>query len=218
MINKEALWFKYNISEIDNLSAFPLLNIGSGNENLQKYILPCIDKHIFKPFRDKALTVYHLDLKSGKGVDIVGDIFDPNIIKKISSLNIKSVMCTNFLEHVIDREAVCKNILSVIPSGGYIFISCPYIFPYHPDPIDTMFRPNITELAALFPETKILKSEIINCGNLFSYFEDKIYILPLFPIRMLIPVYKFKSWRWQLKLLPFINKDFKVTCLILQKI
>lgn len=218
MINKEAVWFKDSISTMFSSEAFPMLDIGSGDKIVREWILPCLDKQIFKPIKDKNYTVYHLDLKAGKGVDIVGNISDKQVLNKIISLNIKSAMCTNFLEHVEDRETICKNILSIIPSGGYIFLSCPYVFPYHPDPIDTMFRPNVDELAELFPGTKILKSEILNCGNFFALFEDKKYLFLLFVIRMLIPFYKPKSWIWQLGLFPFINKDFKATCLILQKI
>lgn len=71
--------------------------------------------------------------------------------------------------------------------------------PYHLDPIDTMFRPTVNELEALFPLFKIKKGEIVNARSanrgLFetTYFQKllnnpRMFILVFF--RALFPFYK----------------------------
>jgi 2-polyprenyl-3-methyl-5-hydroxy-6-metoxy-1,4-benzoquinol methylase len=82
-----------------------------------------------------------------------------NKVKKIG--RIKTVFAFNLLEHVSNYNKAAKNISSVIPKGGYLFVSCPREFPYHPDPIDNGFRPTPAELAGLFPKMKIIKKSII---------------------------------------------------------
>src|SRR5205085_4736707 len=57
--------------------------------------------------------------------------------------------------HVTDRQIVCAAIWSLLPPGGFLILTVPYRFPYHEDPIDTMFRPSVEELAQLFPGTAI---------------------------------------------------------------
>ncbi|OBQ33891.1 MAG: hypothetical protein AN485_17485, partial [Anabaena sp. MDT14b] len=52
------------------------------------------------------------------------------------------------------------------PKSGYIFVTVPYKYPYHRDPIDTMFRPDIQELSSLFPDFKIVNGEILAGGYL----------------------------------------------------
>ena len=36
--------------------------------------------------------------------------------------------------------------LDLLPIGGLIFVTVPLSYPYHRDPIDTMFRPSLAEL------------------------------------------------------------------------
>jgi hypothetical protein len=74
-------------------------------------------------------------------------------------------MCNNLLEHIKNRSAFCTAILDILPSGGYIFASVPRQYPYHADPIDTMFRPGVEELAAQFPGTALIEGEVLECGS-----------------------------------------------------
>ena len=50
-------------------------------------------------------------------------------------------------------------------------VTVPHKFPYHPDPIDTMFRPSPNELVGLFPNCHRLEGLILDCGTGWDYVE-----------------------------------------------
>jgi hypothetical protein len=159
---EEAQWFHHCISRIEPHKIFPMLNIGSSTKIFRESDQPWIDEYIFRPFREHQYKVVHTDIKTADGVDIVGDLLDTSFIQKLSDMHFKSIFSTNLLEHVYDRKTLARSLLSIIPQGGYLFISCPYRFPYHKDPFDNLYRPNIQQLAALFPHTTLLHGEVIN--------------------------------------------------------
>ena len=69
----------------------------------------------------------------------------------------KTVLCCNMFEHVDDRykfASICDEVLS---PGGYLLITVPHSYPYHLDPIDTMFRPSVDEIAKLFPYYELVE-------------------------------------------------------------
>src|SRR5438552_13681584 len=141
MLIREAAWLGLQIAQADAKRVFPLLDAGSSTEKFRNQQQPWIDRYIFAPARGQNLAVHHLDKEPAPGVDIVGDLTDPVTIEKLAGLGYRSVLCSNLLEHVQDRQHTALAVLSLIPPGGYVFLSCPYAFPYHPDPIDTRFRP-----------------------------------------------------------------------------
>jgi hypothetical protein len=145
-----------------------------------------------------------LDKFLGEGVDIVLD-FEKKKIKKI--IGLKSIFVNNLLEHVAYPEAVAKKIEELIPSGGYIFVSCPYKYPYHPSPIDNMFRPTPSQLALLFPKCNVVAYDIVYGETLL----DALSKSDGFKIPSI------KYWHSILSHLTFINRKFAVSCLVLEK-
>jgi hypothetical protein len=72
------------------------------------------------------------------------------------------------LEHVVDRPAFANAITALLPKGGRALVTVPNRFPYHPDPIDTNYRPTPEELRALFPELGARRVELLRCGRLLD--------------------------------------------------
>jgi hypothetical protein len=170
MLIAEARWLGRKIFERPAPEVFPMLNVGSSTEVFRTKEQPWIDRHIFAPARAKGLSVTHLDIRDDPGVDLVGDLSDASFLARLRKERFSSVLCSNLLEHVINPGEIAEAVVSVVPAGGYLFVSCPYRFPYHPDPIDTGFRPNVAELAALFPGTDVAAGEIVDCGTFMPYF------------------------------------------------
>lgn len=47
-----------------------------------------------------------------------------------------SILCNAVLEHVPDPEAVMAEFFRLLPSGGYLVVSVPFLQPFHPTPFD----------------------------------------------------------------------------------
>jgi len=219
MFREEAKWLANIIYSLNPNSVFPMLNIGSSNKKFREQEQPWIDELLFKPARTKGYSVIHTDIKNDIGVDIVGDLCSIDFLKQLSEMNIQSVICSNLLEHINNREEISKIISSIVPQSGYLFVTVPYKYPYHCDPIDTMFRPNIQELSSLFPEFKIVNGEILPGGYLVQSTTTTpiLYTLAML-IRLMLPIYQPLRWFDSLKYALWLFKDISVSCVVLEKV
>lgn len=219
MFKEEAKWLANIIYSLNPNSVFPMLNIGSSNKKFREQEQPWIDELLFKPARTKGYSVIHTDIKNDIGVDIVGDLCSLDFLKKLSEMNIQSVICSNLLEHINNREEISKIISSIVPKNGYLFVTVPYKYPYHCDPIDTMFRPNIQELSSLFPDFKIVNGEILPGGYLVKSTTTTpiLYTLAML-IRLILPIYQPLRWFDSLKYALWLFKDISVSCVVLKKV
>jgi hypothetical protein len=219
MFKEEAKWLANMIYSLNPNSVFPMLNIGSSNKKFREQEQPWIDELLFKPARTKGYSVIHTDIKNDIGVDIVGDLCSLDFLKKLSEMNIQSVICSNLLEHINNREEISKIISSIVPKNGYLFVTVPYKYPYHCDPIDTMFRPNIQELSSLFPDFKIVNGEILPGGYLVKSTTTTpiLYTLAML-IRLILPIYQPLRWFDSLKYALWLFKDISVSCVVLKKV
>ncbi len=219
MLREEAKWLADVIYSLEPDLVFPLLNIGSSTQYFREKEQPWIDENLFHPARTMGCSVIHMDIKNDVGVDIVGDLYDSSFLHKLSKMKIKSVLCSNLLEHVLNREEVCKILSSIIPIGGYIFITVPYKYPYHCDPIDTMFRPSVNELSQLFTQHRLLYSEIVEGGVLVksTSITPTLYAIAML-IRVMLPIYQPLKWLDSVRYSLWLFKNISVTCIVLEKI
>ncbi len=217
MLLEEARWVSKRLATIGARQLYPMANIGSSTEHFRQVVQPYIDQYLFVPARARNDVVVHVDTKEARGVDLVGDVTDPATQERLRALSVKSVLCCNLLEHVTDRQRVCQSLMAAINPGGYIIVSVPYDFPYHEDPIDTLFRPTIAELAGLFPGAELRGSALVRASRFrFDMHNDYIALLKLL-IRVLVPWYKPRNWMRAVRHLRDITKGYRVTCLVLRK-
>lgn len=87
-------------------------------------------------------------------VDVVADA--THLPFKSNSLD--GAVSESLFEHVPDATLVAKEMLRVVKPGGYIYVSAPFIHPYHASP-DDFNRWTISGLRHMFPDL-----EIINAG------------------------------------------------------
>jgi hypothetical protein len=164
--------------------------------------------------------VLHLDAKAAPGVDIVADLGDPDTVKAMKGRGFQSLLCSNLLEHVEDRQQVARTLLELVPAhGGILIVSCPYRYPYHPDPIDSRFRPTPSELADLFPGTRIERQATVRDGTYGDQIRREPVAFIKLLVRLLLPFYKLPSWRraWRhvIDHLPWTFRHFEATCVVL---
>lgn len=169
MLPREARWFAQQVELLGDEAIFPMLNVGSHTAEFRAKTQPWIDEELFRPFARRGCEVIHTDIQADEGVDLVGDLTDPQFQNQLRARRFRSVFCNNLLEHVTDPASIANALRDCVVPGGYLLLSVPYRFPYHPDPIDTMFRPSPEELHTLFPGTSIVVAKRLRCGNLSTY-------------------------------------------------
>lgn len=217
MLIEEAQWLRTQLDSLDPGDVFPMCNIGSSTDHFRRVEQPYIDKYLFEPARARGLKVVHIDMKAAPGVDLVGDLLNPEFLRNLAGLKFKSVMCCNLLEHVTDRRVVCDAIRSLIGPSGYLFVTVPHLFPYHEDPIDTMYRPTIDDVIALFPGTSIHKAAIVRASRFTSEMGSSYRALFWMIVRSAIPFYRPHRWWAAVRRLAEIAIGYKVTCVILHR-
>lgn len=216
MLKEEALWLKKELSMFDNTSLDKMLNVGSSTLHFRTVVQPFIDSEIFKPLRERQIEIINLDLKNDEGVDINGDLLDTSFQAILRSYKFNSAVCSNLLEHVPNPEAFGTAIVKVVEKGAKIIVTVPYKYPYHKDPIDTLFRPTIEELAALFPGTKIIRSAYVRSNTSMISSMVKNWKFGILSVLRLVKFYS-KDWSSYIRYLPNMPKKYEVTCLILEK-
>jgi SAM-dependent methyltransferase len=144
----EAGWIRGRIDALELRPPATLVDVGSSSEWFRSLFQPYIEYHVFAPLQRRGVHVVHVDAKTDDGVDLVADVAGvgplPEQIVGCADLT----LCTNLLEHVTDRAAVIRNLHAITKPGGWLIVTVPHRYPYHPDPIDTGFRPSPPELAA----------------------------------------------------------------------
>jgi SAM-dependent methyltransferase len=216
---EEARWLGDQLRVLDPGRVYPLLDVGSSTEKFRSLEQPWIDRSIFAPARAAKRTVVHLDAKAAPGVDIVADLGDPATVASLGKQDFKSVLCSNLLEHVADAERIALTLLELVPDGGYLFVSCPYRYPFHPDPIDTRFRPTPQQLADLFPGTRIVAQAVVRDGTYLDQVRSAPGDFVRLLARLLLPFYKpsnwLRAWTQLTNHLPWAFRRFEATCVVL---
>lgn len=150
VFREEAEFLRNLFAELPVEQGWKLLDVGSSTEYFRRVEQPYIDYFVFRPLRRRGAQIVHMDAKEADGVDVVCDLTaaeSTGLLQEIPRANV--VLCSNMLEHVTDRELVMKRLRDLTEPGGVLVLTVPHVYPYHPDPIDTLFRPTDAELARL---------------------------------------------------------------------
>lgn len=156
MFREESLWIRHALRQIPTPKS--VLDIGSSSPEFRTVIQPYIDANVFQPLRDKGAEIKYLELTDSKRGDIIADISSESFSLK-SDFDL--VLCTNLLEHVANLKTAVANVSSVVRETGYFLITVPCVYPYHPDPIDNLYRFAPQDLVDLFPSFKRITSGLV---------------------------------------------------------
>lgn len=144
-----------------------IINLGSGNVEQLMKTKPWVSKNVFDLLKKQKAKILHVDAENFPGVDIVQDLSQPNSLSFCDKLEgSKLFILANILEHIPKKAhaALLNKIYSKMKSNNGLIITVPYDYPYHADPIDTMYRPSPNELKKLLP-LKWLEGEILSAGS-----------------------------------------------------
>ena len=174
-----------------------IINLGSGNVEQLMKTKPWVSKNVFDLLKKQKAKILHVDAENFPGVDIVQDLSQPNSLSFCDRLEgSKLFILANVLEHIPKKAhaELLNKIYSKMKSNDGLIITVPYDYPYHADPIDTMYRPSPNELKKLLP-LRWLEGEILCAG---SYKEEFRQMNTLKKIRKLLkPLWIFqKPTKW----------------------
>src|SRR3954466_2259718 len=160
MRKQEAAWVG---DTLRGIQCRVVLNLGSGSKRFREVSKPYIDRDIFEPLARAGARVVHSDLKAGEGVDIGGDLFDAAVQARLRELRADAIVACNIMEHLPEdyRQRFPAVLDSLLPPGGTLVVTVPFSYPYHADPIDTLYRPSPEELCACFPGYQVIEARTI---------------------------------------------------------
>jgi len=218
MSPEEAVWLGNTLQKFESSKLSPMINIGSSSPGYRRQACSEIETHVFNVLRERGVKVYHADMKNEDGIDIVGDICDKTVQDHIKAMNPKALLCNNILEHITDRDIFCNACSHLLPKDGLLFVSVPYKYPYHPDPVDTGFRSDIDGIKGLFKDFEIIDGEIITFGNYLLNLTKRKKLLLRDAYLIFAGMVRPDKWKVLLDNYRFFLSPFKVTCSVLRKL
>lgn len=204
----------------DNLA--PVLNLGSGSGYFRKEQQPHIDHYMFAPLEARGIECIHVDIRAEAGIDLIGNLVDPDFQSQLRALNPGCILLNNFLEHVTDPLLITQAIEEFLPSGGAAIVSVPFSYPYHLDPIDTGLRPMPEEIAALFAKCDLVEGRVISSARYIDRlkemsFGELIHFSARSSIRFLTPFYRYDAWKARFHRFFWLFRPYKVSMAVLRK-
>jgi hypothetical protein len=142
---------------------------------------------------------------------------DDSFVAGLGRRGYRALLCCNLLEHVPDPAAICAKLEPLVPIGGYLTVTVPNRFPYHPDPIDTMFRPDLDALVRLFPHCRLIHGEVLDCGTGWDYVDRKPRVLIDKVKHRLSGMREHGGVKGSASFLPWLFRRFRQTCALLQR-
>ena len=173
---EEALWIRSVLERAPLAPGSTVLDVGSSTLAFRTEVQPHIDEHVFRPLRERELRIQHLDARAEPGVDIVADVTLEGVEGSYDL-----VICTNLLEHVVDRALVVANLKRLVTPGGFLLLTAPRRYPIHHDPIDTGFRPTTRRLVDLVGFSPVVEVRTLTVRSSAYYRGKRWYRRYLWP-------------------------------------
>jgi hypothetical protein len=219
MFEAEARWLRVALDRLAPERVSPLLNLGSSSAAFREETQPWTEEQLFRPLRARDIEIVHVDMRDAAGVDVRADLTDPADLPRLRALGARALLCCNLLEHVMLPDRLARHCLEMLPTGGLAFVTVPFSYPFHRDPIDTMYRPSPSELAALFTGTRMLDSAIVGAG--MSYRDDvrqRPWILLRHVARFPAPFASLEKWKRSMAKLYWLVAEYRITCAVFEKL
>ena len=195
MFEVEAHHLIGRLAELPAAALSPMINIGSGTLCHRSIDNPWIERVLIDGLRGRGIDVVHVDARDGEGIDIKADLFDDSQVATIKAKAPRAVLCTNVLEHVAELARFCAALGGLVETGGYLIVTVPRSYPYHRDPIDTMFRPTPQEIAALFPNFTPVVMEIQDTESYWYKLRQRPWLILRQILRAPFPFLGFTKWK-----------------------
>jgi len=218
MFEAEACWLRRALEAFPPERLSPLLNLGSSSAVVREALQPWIDAEVFCPLRGRGVETVHVDMRELPGVDVRADLTDTSDVERLSALRPNALLCCNLLEHVLEPKQLAHHCLDLLPRGGLVFVTVPFSYPYHRDPIDTLYRPSPAELSELFGTARMLDGTILGAGVSYrDAVRERPWILLRHVWRFPVPFLSFERWKRSMARLYWLVAEYRITCAVFEK-
>ena len=218
MFEAEACWLRRALEAFPPERLSPLLNLGSSSAVVREALQPWIDAEVFCPLRSRGVETVHVDMRELPGVDVQADLTDASDVERLSALQPNALLCCNLLEHVLEPKQLARHCLDLLPRGGLVFVTVPFSYPYHRDPIDTLYRPSPAELSELFGTARMLDGTILGAGVSYrDAVRERPWILLRHVWRFPVPFLSFERWKRSMARLYWLVAEYRITCAVFEK-
>jgi hypothetical protein len=218
MFEAEACWLRCALDVFPPERLSPALNLGSSSAAVREVVQPWIETQLFCPLRARGVEIFHIDMRDLPGVDVQADLTRTADICELRRLKPNMLLCCNLLEHVLHPEALARHCLDLLPRGGLVFVTVPFSYPYHRDPIDTMYRPGLAQLAELFAGARLLDGIILDTGVSYrDAIRERPWILLRHVGRFPVPFLSLERWKRSMARLYWLVAGYRITCAVFEK-
>ena len=166
-------------SQIKNGNYKTIINLGCGDIKNFLKSKPYVKKNVFDPLKKQGAVIINVDSYHYPNIDFVLDLtklINFDFLKKTKSPRL--YILANVLEHIPSekRLVAIKNIYNNMKKNDSIIITVPHQYPYHPCPIDTLYRPLPNDIKKLLPFINWKSLFLVNSGSYKDEFK-KMYLL-----------------------------------------
>ena len=196
------------------------LNVGSSTREFREQTQPFIHAEILRPLAEAGCRVINCDMKQDEGVDEVGDLLDPAFQRRLIGYGPDLIICSNLLEHLTDPTSFARACGTIAKPGGHCIFTVPRSFPYHPDPLDTMYRPSPDEVASLLPAWQVVEASDLAAGSYRAELaagRSPARTLARQVARALMPFYRPRLWYPAAHKLLWLFRPYRVSLVLLRK-
>jgi len=219
MFEAEAHWLRGALDVFPPERLSPLLNLGSSSTDIREVVQPWIEEQLFRPLRTRGVEVVHVDRRELRGVDVQADLTNHDDVVRLGALHPGALLCCNLLEHVTEPDRLAYHCLELLMPGGLVFVTVPFSYPYHRDPIDTMYRPSPSELCELFTGARLLDGTILGMGESYrDVVRDRPWLLLRHLWRFPVPFLSFRKWKRSMVRLYWLVAEYRITCAVFEKL
>jgi hypothetical protein len=221
---EEALWIGQALAR--HLTGGPaaagraVINLGSGSRRAREVNKPHVHIHTLRPLEQAGFRVVHSDLVPADGVDLPGDLFDPALQARLRALDASLVMFCNVLEHLPAARlpALPGALDAVVPPGALLLLAAPHSYPYHPDPIDNMARPDPDQLAALLPDWEVVDRTLVSAEGYGPEFRrGSLWKRTRKLARLLVPFVRPRRWLSHAHRMLWLRRPYLHALVLLRK-
>lgn len=196
------------------------LNVGSSTRRFREVEQPHIQAALVGPLEAQGIRFVHCDLKPADGVDLVGNVLDPDFQRRLADRQPDLLLCCNLLEHLTDPQAFADACAGLVRAGGYLVVTVPFSYPYHADPIDTLLRLDPAGIAGFFPGWTLVRGEVVSSQ---TFLQETLaepngwWRLATHVAKVLLPFYRPAQWRGKASRLRWLFRPYTVSVALLRK-